>query len=93
MTTIGHGPAGVAYYPGTGLPEAWRDHFFVCDFPGGVRAFTLQPSGASYKQGGLFAQTNHTFVPDRFVVTGNASGEERLARMDRSRHRWWPDRL
>ena len=46
--TLGHGPAGIAFYPGTGLPEVWRDHFFVCDFPGGVRAFQLRPHGASY---------------------------------------------
>lgn len=49
LGTIGHGPAGIAYYPGTGLPEIWRDHFFVCDFPGGVRAFRLRPRGASYE--------------------------------------------
>ncbi len=49
LGSIGHGPAGVAFYPGTGLPEVWREHFFVCDFPGGVRAFTLEPQGASYK--------------------------------------------
>ncbi|MEA3212496.1 MAG: quinoprotein glucose dehydrogenase [Chthoniobacter sp.] len=48
LGTIGHGPAGIAYYPGTGLPEAWREHFFVCDFPGGVRTFQLHPHGASY---------------------------------------------
>lgn len=45
---IGHGPAGIAYYPGTGLPEQYREHFFYADFPGGVRAFALQPRGASY---------------------------------------------
>ena len=48
LGTVGHGPAGITFYPGTGLPEAWRDHFFLCDFPGGVRAFTLVPRGASY---------------------------------------------
>ena len=36
---IGHGPAGIAYYPGTGLPEKYRDHFFYADFPGGIRYF------------------------------------------------------
>lgn len=46
--TIGHGPAGIAHYPGTGLPAEWRDHFFVCDFPGGVRTFTLEEKGAGY---------------------------------------------
>lgn len=45
---IGHGPAGIAYYPGTGLPDAYKDHFFYADFPGGVRAFKLTPKGASY---------------------------------------------
>ncbi len=45
---IGHGPAGIAYYPGTGLPEEYADHFFYADFPGGVRAFALKPKGASY---------------------------------------------
>ncbi len=46
---VGHGPAGIAHYPGTGLPDAYRDHFFYADFPGGVRAFTLQAKGASYE--------------------------------------------
>jgi quinoprotein glucose dehydrogenase len=45
---IGHGPGGIAHYPGTGLPEKYRDHFFYADFPGGVRAFALTPRGASY---------------------------------------------
>ena len=46
---IGHGPAGIAHYPGTGLPENFRDHFLMADFPGGVRSFALQPKGASYE--------------------------------------------
>jgi len=45
---IGHGPAGIAHYPGTGLPENYADHFFYADFPGGVRSFALKPKGASY---------------------------------------------
>ncbi len=45
---IGHGPAGIAYYPGTGLPDAYRDHFFFADFPGGIRSFKLVPKGATY---------------------------------------------
>lgn len=45
---IGHGPAGIAYYPGTGLPDSYREHFFYADFPGGVRDFALKPRGASY---------------------------------------------
>jgi quinoprotein glucose dehydrogenase len=45
---IGHGPAGIAHYPGTGLPDGYADHFFYADFPGGVRTFALKPKGASY---------------------------------------------
>lgn len=45
---IGHGPAGLAFYPGTGLPVQYHNHFLMCDFPGGVLSFSLQPSGATY---------------------------------------------
>ena len=46
---IGHGPAGLAFYPGTGLPRAYDNHFLMCDFPGGVRSFALEPKGAAYQ--------------------------------------------
>lgn len=45
---VGHGPSGIAYYPGTGLPERFAKTFFYADFPGGVRSFTLARKGASY---------------------------------------------
>ncbi len=48
VVNIGHGPAGVAYYPGTGLPDQYKGAFFMADFPGGVRSFKLRPQGASY---------------------------------------------
>lgn len=43
------GPSGLAFNPGPGLGEQWRDHFFVCDFPGGVWAFSVERRGASYQ--------------------------------------------
>jgi quinoprotein glucose dehydrogenase len=49
VVNIGHGPSGVAYYPGTGLPEEYRGAFFMADFPGGVRSFKLRAKGASYE--------------------------------------------
>lgn len=49
---IGHGPAGIAYYPGTGMSARYDRHFFVTDFPGGVRTFTVEPDGAFFKVGG-----------------------------------------
>lgn len=42
------GPAGLAYYPGTGLPERYENHFIACDFPNGAISITSEPSGASY---------------------------------------------
>lgn len=46
---IGHGPAGLAFYPGTGLPNGYRNHFFLCDFPGGVHSFAVQGRGAGFE--------------------------------------------
>lgn len=50
----GAGPSGVAYYPGTGLSDAYDKHFFECDFRGGftgsgVHTFTMEPQGAGFK--------------------------------------------
>lgn len=47
------GPSGLVYYPGTGLPDKYKDHFFLCDFTGGptskVHSFALNPKGASFE--------------------------------------------
>lgn len=51
LAHIGHGPAGLAYYPGTGLPARYQHHFFLCDFPGYVLAWTNRPLGASFEIG------------------------------------------
>lgn len=54
LANLADGPSGVAYDPGTGLTEAWRRHFFLCDFRGasslsGIRSFELKPRGASFE--------------------------------------------
>lgn len=61
---VGHGPAGIAWYPGTGLGDAYRDHFFYADFPGGIRTFAVEPDGAFFKvrNGGAWLEDNS---PDR----------------------------
>lgn len=64
---IGHGPAGFSYYPGTGLPEKYQGHFFMADFPGGVRHFALKAKGATY--------TTADFAPDAPVLQDNKAGE------------------
>lgn len=51
---FGRGPSGVAYAPGLGLPERYRNHFFVADYlywqpMSGVRTFRVQPEGAGFR--------------------------------------------
>ena len=46
------GPSGFAFYPGTGLPASYNEHFMVCDYRGGkgsIIAFALKPKGASFE--------------------------------------------
>jgi quinoprotein glucose dehydrogenase len=48
------GPSGLAYDPGQGLPERFRDCFFLCDFRGGttysgVHALRVQRNGAGFE--------------------------------------------
>ncbi|HVU99723.1 MAG TPA: PVC-type heme-binding CxxCH protein, partial [Verrucomicrobiae bacterium] len=54
IANIASGPSGVAYFPGTGLPEKYRDHFFLVDFRGGaansgIHTFTLKAKGAGFE--------------------------------------------
>jgi quinoprotein glucose dehydrogenase len=54
VANIADGPSGLCHYPGTGLPDAYQGHFFLCDFRGvsgqsGVRSFALRSKGASYE--------------------------------------------
>ncbi len=47
------GPSGMEFDPGWGLPEEYRNHFFVCDFKGssprsGILGFRLETRGAGY---------------------------------------------
>jgi quinoprotein glucose dehydrogenase len=53
---VGHvasGPSGNAFYPGTGLPERYADHFFQTDFVASsrsqVHSFALKPKGAGFE--------------------------------------------
>jgi putative membrane-bound dehydrogenase-like protein len=51
---VGAGPSGLAFSPGVGLPERYREHFFLCDFLGGdsysrILAFGVEPVGAGFR--------------------------------------------
>ena len=56
VANLADGPAGLAYYPGSGWGPEWRGTFFLCDFRGaasisGVHAFDLRPRGAGFELG------------------------------------------
>jgi quinoprotein glucose dehydrogenase len=58
ITHLTNGPSGFAYYPGTGMSDAFDHHFFLCDFKGtadrsGIHTFTLQPKGAGFTAAGV----------------------------------------
>ena len=52
LTNITDGPSGFAFYPGTGLPAKYNEHFFLVDFHGGrssgIHSFTVEPNGAGF---------------------------------------------
>ena len=54
VANIADGPSGLVHYPGVGLPQRYREHFFLCDFRGtpsksGVRSFAVKPKGAGFE--------------------------------------------
>jgi quinoprotein glucose dehydrogenase len=53
VANLGDGPSGLTYYPGTGMPDRYQDHFFLADFRGGkgskIHSFGLKPKGATFE--------------------------------------------
>jgi quinoprotein glucose dehydrogenase len=54
LLNFGNGPAGMTHYPGIGLPDKYKDHFFACDFtsdPGSsvIWDVSVKPKGASFE--------------------------------------------
>src|SRR5262249_10820989 len=50
---IAAGASGVAYYPGTGLPEKYNENFLLVDFRAGtgsgIHSFKVKPRGAGFE--------------------------------------------
>ncbi len=56
VANVANGPSGLAFYPGTGMPERYAGHFFLCNFSGapewsGVYAFTVAEQGSGFSVG------------------------------------------
>ncbi|MFV0446432.1 MAG: PVC-type heme-binding CxxCH protein [Planctomycetaceae bacterium] len=54
VANVSDGPSGLVYYPGVGLEDRYRGHFFLADFRGstgrsGVRSFANEAVGATFK--------------------------------------------
>ncbi len=46
--TESQGPSGLTFYPGTGFGDRLAGTFLHADFPGGVWAYSVKPSGAGF---------------------------------------------
>src|SRR3954470_25034612 len=53
IALIANGPSGLAYNPGIGMPDRYKEHFFLCDFRGstgsGIHSFAVKPKGAGFE--------------------------------------------
>lgn len=54
IANLGDGPSGLTYYPGLGLSDRYKGHFFMADFRGasgnsGIRSFSVKPKGATFE--------------------------------------------
>ncbi len=54
VAILGNGPSGITYDSGTGLPDAYRDRFFVANFSGGpgnsgIFSVSVTPKGAGFE--------------------------------------------
>jgi quinoprotein glucose dehydrogenase len=70
LANIGNGPSGLAYYPGTGLNDSFKDRFFLCDFRGGtgsgIHSIGVKPKGAGYE-----VTDRSDFIWDVLVTDGD----------------------
>ena len=75
------GPSGFKRDPGTALGPEQRGMFFLTEFPSGIlRAFSLEPAGATYSQGPVFlcnkglAGIGMSWHPDGSLMVADWSG-------------------
>ena len=54
LAHFGNGPAGITHYPGVGLNDKYKDHFFACDFTSNagssvIWSLSVKPKGAGFE--------------------------------------------
>jgi len=89
IANLPDGPSGLAYYPGTGMPDEFKGSYFLAGYKGSTAAsavstFKSVPNGATFKLEGLHTfmgnvqATDVAFGPDsRFYVSAWDEGWER----------------
>jgi quinoprotein glucose dehydrogenase len=65
---LANGPSGLAAYPGLGLPERYRGHFFLCDYryqpsKSQIWSFAVEAAGAGFRM-----VDEHSFVGQLLVT-------------------------
>jgi quinoprotein glucose dehydrogenase len=100
VARLGHGPSGVTVHPGVAaIPERYKNHFFMCDYPGGVWSFEMKPKGASFEMFGLEKFVWELQAPDvEFAPDGSMFIADWVGMWDKAdRGRLWrvadPERL
>ncbi len=53
VANVANGPSGLACYPGTGMPDRYKGHFFLCNFSGspewsGIYDVSVTPKNSGY---------------------------------------------
>ena len=100
VSNIGNGPSGLVYYPGTGMPAKYDNHFFLCHFKGNIvnskiQAFSVKPRGATFELDnsevftGMMQPTDLEFGPDGalyFADWGQGWTRQRKGRIYRIAH-------
>jgi mono/diheme cytochrome c family protein len=82
----------MCFYPGTGLPKRYDNHFFLCDFLGGdeysqVWSFAVEPDGAGYK-----VTDAHHFVDQVLCTDVDFGWDGRMYVSDWAGDGWFSDR-
>jgi putative membrane-bound dehydrogenase-like protein len=89
---LSDGPAGLCFYPGTGLAPRYANHFFLCDFLGGdsysrILSFAVEPAGAGYA-----VVDAHPFVTEVLATDVDFGWDGRMYVSDWAGDGWFSDR-
>ena len=94
---LSNGPSGLAHYPGLGLPERYRGHFFLCDYryqpsKSQIWSFAVEPAGAGFRMVDDHAFVGQLLVTDVVLRLRRPHLRLALQPVRRAPRRWWCSR-